>query len=427
LLLELARRVEVASDHLSRLITQESGKPLTESRREVGSSVSYLRYHAAEGLKPRDRDLGRSPAHAAIQTRSCPAGVAVAITPWNYPLNTLCRKLAPALAAGCPVIAKPAPETPLSALVLAGLALEAGLPADVFRVVTTTRAQQAVSYWMADWRIRRVAFTGSTAVGRQLMRQAADRFPKLSLELGGNAPALVFDDADLDHAAREIVASRFRHSGQTCICIQRVFVERNALSELRRRLIAQIAKLRVGNGFAEVDCGPLIRESALRRCEEHVADARNHGAALLAGGRRLSLPDPDRGWFFEPTLLEGVPPQARLMREEVFGPVLAVAAFDTETEAITCANDCDYGLVAYAFTRDSARLSRLAVALQAGTIGLNTTNIVLPHVPFGGFKASGIGKENGSEGFEEFLDQKAVFRLEAGDESPQGTPRSAAP
>jgi succinate-semialdehyde dehydrogenase/glutarate-semialdehyde dehydrogenase len=397
---QLAQSLVAGRARFAHLLVRESGKPLAEAEREVASSIAYLRYNAAECLKPRQRIVSQTQRVIAQ-----PAGVVLAVTPWNYPLNTLCRKLAPALAAGCTLIAKPAPETPLSAAALAQIAQ---FPAGVFNVVTTTRARDAVARWMNDWRVRRVAFTGSTAAGGELMRLAANRFQKLSLELGGNAPALVFDDADLDLAAREIAASRFRHAGQTCVCVQRVFVQKSAFLSVKTRLKAHILTLRTGNGLDGVDCGPLIRESALRRCEEHVADALSRGAELVAGGRRLVLPDPNRGWFFEPTLLANAPRDALLMRDEVFGPVLAISAFDDEAQAVDLANDNDYGLVAYAFTSDAARQSRLAAALRAGAAGINTTSVVAPQLPFGGVKASGLGKENGPEGFEEFLDIKSV-------------------
>jgi succinate-semialdehyde dehydrogenase/glutarate-semialdehyde dehydrogenase len=405
----LAARIEENGAALEELLVRESGKPRAEATREVESSAAYLRWNAEEAWRCGGRVIPAPQPDHRMWTLRQPVGVVAAITPWNYPLNTLCRKVAPALAAGCTVVAKPAPETPLSAVRLAQLVAESGFPAGVFNVLTTTRAAEVVEVWMEDPRVRKIAFTGSTEVGRLLYRAAAGTMKRLSLELGGNAAVLVFADADLEAAAAAIVGSRYRHAGQTCVCAQRVFVERGVAEMLCELLVRRAAGLRVGNGLDPgTEVGPLISREAHDRVAAHVADAVGQGAGLAAGGRSLSLPDPSRGCFFEPTILTGVRPSMKITQEETFGPVLAVSSFDTESDAIELANSTPYGLVAYAFTRDLSRSWRLIEKIEAGSVAINTTAVVTPGLAIGGVKMSGLGRENGQEGFEEYLETKSV-------------------
>jgi succinate-semialdehyde dehydrogenase / glutarate-semialdehyde dehydrogenase len=405
----LAARLEEDRSTLEQLLVRESGKPLAEAAREVESSAAYLRWNADEAGRCGGRMIPSTARDHRMWTIKQPIGVVAAITPWNYPLNTLCRKISPALAAGCTVVIKPAPETPLSSVRLAQLAAEAGFPGGVLNLVTTTRTADVVGAWMRDPRVRKIAFTGSTEVGVLLYSSAAASMKRLSLELGGNAAVLVFADADLEAAATAIAGSRYRHAGQTCVCAQRVFVERSVSSELCSLLVQRVSTLRTGNGFErETDIGPLISEAALDRVAGHVADAIDRGAHLAAGGKAVTLPDPNRGCFFEPTILTGVSSPMKIASEETFGPVLALSPFDNETEAIELANATPYGLVAYAFTRDLSRSWRVIEKIEAGSVAVNTTAVVAPQLAIGGVKMSGLGRENGAEGFDEYLETKSV-------------------
>ena len=407
---ELATLVECDASEMETLIVRESGKPRREAAREVASAVAFLRWNAEEGRRAYGRWIPSPSSETRMWTIRQPVGVVVAITPWNYPLNTLCRKVGPALAAGCTVITKPAPETPLSALRFAGLACDAGFPQGVLQVVTTSRAPEVVDVWMRDPRVRKIAFTGSTAVGKSLLRAASETMKRVSLELGGNAPVVVFTEADLERAADAITASRYRHAGQTCICAQRIYVEASAQQALMQALVSRIARLRVGNGIDEAtDVGPLIHDRALARVTEHVDDAVRGGAQLLVGGHEVQLSGPNRGCFYAPTLLDDIDPTARIMREETFGPVLAVTTFATEEEALARANATEYGLAAYVFTRDLARSLRVVEGLEFGTIGVNSVAIIAPQLAFGGWKSSGLGRENGVEGLAEYLETKSAI------------------
>ncbi len=414
ILCNLADQIEKEAAAIQELLVRESGKPKAEAAREVESSAAYLRWNAEEAGRSAGRLILSPWADHRMWTLRQPVGVVAAITPWNYPLNTLCRKVAPALAAGCTVVAKPAPETPLSAVLLAQMAADSGFPPGVFNVLTTTRAAEVAGVWMEDSRVRKIAFTGSTEVGQILYRSGASTMKRLSLELGGNAAVLIFADSDLEAAADAIVASRYRHAGQTCVCAQRVFVEAGIAGTFIDFLASRIVRLRVGNGFdPSTDIGPLISRESLNRVAAHVEDAVGNGAILLAGGHPLSLPEPDRGCFFEPTLLAGVLPSMRISQEETFGPVLAVSPFDSEAEAIALANSTPYGLVAYAFTQDLSRAWRLIEKIEAGSVAINTTAVVAPALAIGGVKMSGVGRENGQEGLEEYLETKsAVIRVD---------------
>lgn len=405
----LAALVEADAEHLAELIVRESGKPIRDARQEVSSSLEYLRWNAAQASRSHGRTIPVSQPDIRLSTIPQPAGVVLAITPWNYPLNTLMRKLAPALAAGCTLIVKPAPETPCCAVELFHHIEAAGLPPGVANLVTTSRAEALTAIWMEDERVRRIAFTGSTAVARLLARQAAATLKKVQLEAGGIAPAVVFDDSDIEQAAASVVASRFRHAGQTCICVQRALVQRSVAAAFRENVLDRVRTLQVGNGrHNDTDLGPLIGPAAFGRVRQHVDDALSHGASLVVGGSRRVLPPPNQGFFFDPTVIEGVHAPMKIATEETFGPVLGISTFHTEEEAIREANSTIYGLAAYIFTTDLHRAARVVEALEFGSVGVNDTRIVAVEMPFGGIKQSGIGKENGEEGFGEYLDTKSI-------------------
>jgi succinate-semialdehyde dehydrogenase/glutarate-semialdehyde dehydrogenase len=407
---ELATLIECDARDMVTLIVRESGKPRREAAREVASAVAFLRWNAEEGRRAYGQWIPSPSTDTRMWTIRQPVGVVLAITPWNYPLNTLCRKIGPALAAGCTVISKPAPETPLSAVRLANLARDAGFPDGVLQVVTTSRAPEVVAVWMGDPRVRKIAFTGSTEVGRTLLRSASETIKRVSLELGGNAPVLVFADADLERAADAIAASRYRHAGQTCICAQRIYVEASVKQPLVQALTSRIGHLRVGNPMdEETDVGPLIHDRALGRVTEHIEDAVKNGAHLRIGGQKVRVSEEQRGCFFAPTLLDDITPASRIMREETFGPVLAVQSFENEADALARANATEYGLAAYVFTRDLARSIRVVEALEFGNVGVNSVAIIAPQLAFGGWKSSGIGRENGAEGLAEYLETKAAI------------------
>jgi len=414
LLLRLAAIVERDARLFAHLLVQESGKPIRDAEAEVASTVTYLRSNAEEGRRISGRVLCSPRTGLRIWTLKQPLGVVAAITPWNYPLNTLSRKLGPALTAGCTLVIKPAAETPFSAIELVRRVEEAGFPAGVVNLVTSCRPAEIADAWLRDRNVRMIAFTGSTEVGKALLRGSADTLTRVSLELGGHAPLLVFDDADLDAAADAAVRSRFRHAGQTCICAQRVLVQESVAERLIEKLKTRVARLRVGPGSnTEVDVGPLINKSAFERVASHLADAVSKGARICSGGNLVRLETPNVGFFFEPTLIDRVHPDMRVMREETFGPVLALQSFGSERQALELANDTEYGLVAYAFTNSLSRTHRLIEQLQYGTVGINEIQVVWPQLPFGGFKESGMGKEIGTEGLEEYLESKsAVVRIQ---------------
>lgn len=409
LLERLASRLEAGADEMRRRLIRESGKPGREAAGEIGSSLAFLRWNAAEAKRCYGRTIESSEPDVRLWTVQRPVGVAAIITPWNYPLNTLCRKLGPALAAGCTVVLKPAPETPLAAIALVRMAAEAGFPPGVINLVTTSRAEEVAGAWLADRRIRKIAFTGSTAVGKHLARESAATLKRVSLELGGHAPAIVFEDTDLERAAAGIVTSRFRHAGQTCICVQRVLAAESIVEPLLALLAERISRLRVGNGEdPDVEVGPLIHAGALERVCGHLDDAVARGARIVTGGQRLQLASPNCGAFFQPTLLTDVSPEMRIMQEETFGPLLTVSPFRDEEKAIQLANSTPYGLAAYLFTDQAARIHRLVERLEFGTIGINEVRIIHPGLPFGGVKESGIGRENGTEGIHEYLEVRSA-------------------
>ena len=391
-------------EDLACLMTLEQGRPLSDARNEVAYAASFIDWYAEEGkrvygdvMPDRDKD-------SRTLVLKQPVGVCAAITPWNMPSAMVTRKVSPALAAGCVVVLKPAEQTPYSALALARLAERAGLPAGVLNIVTGDPKPIGEELTGNDI-VRKLSFTGSTEVGKLLMRQCSDTIKKVSLELGGNSPFLVFDDADLDAAARGAVACKFRNSGQTCVCANRILVQEGAYAAFLEKFTPLVAGLKVGSGFEEgVRQGPLIDQRAIAKIEGHVADAVGGGARLLHGGQRHRL----GANFFEPTVLADVTPAMRICREETFGPVAAVAAFRTEAEAIRLANDTHYGLAAYVYTRDIGRMFRVSEALEVGVVGINKGVFATEVAPFGGTKHSGIGTEGSRYGIEEYLHLKRL-------------------
>ncbi|QUQ66628.1 NAD-dependent succinate-semialdehyde dehydrogenase [Kutzneria sp. CA-103260] len=392
------------ADELAELLTTEQGKPLAEARGEIGYAISFLTFYAAEGQRVRGEIIPATAEDSRIMVLRQPIGVVGCITPWNFPAAMITRKAAPALAAGCTVVLKPAEQTPLSALAIAALGQEAGLPAGVLNVITGD-APAIGRALCASPTVRLISFTGSTEVGKLLSAQCADTVKRLTLELGGNAPFLVFEDADLDAAVTAAVLSKYRHSGQTCVCTNRFLVQASIVEEFTHRFTAAVGKLAVGNGKQPgVDVGPLIDADGLAKVAAHVDDAVHKGARLLVGGAPHAL----GGTFFQPTVLADVTPQMRVMREETFGPVAAITSFDTEEAAVELANDTRSGLAGYFFTNDLGRAWRVAEALEVGMVGLNTGFLSVEVAPFGGVKESGLGREGSHHGIEDFVETKFV-------------------
>ncbi len=389
-------------EDLARLMTAEQGKPLSEARGEIGYAASFLEWFAEEAKRAYGEIIPTTHQDRQLLVTREPVGVCAAITPWNFPAAMITRKVAPALAAGCTVVLKPAEQTPLSALALAELAQRAGVPAGVFNVVTGDAPTIGAVLTQSPV-VRKLSFTGSTEVGQLLMRQCAGTLKRLSLELGGNAPFIVFDDADLEAAVAGAVASKYRNAGQTCVCSNRLLVQAGIYERFAAALAQAVGALKVGNGVDEgVAQGPLIDEAAVTKVERMIEDACQKGARVVLGGRRHSL----GGTWFEPTILADVTPQMRLAREEIFGPVSPLFRFDTEEQALRMANDTEYGLAAYFYTRDHGRVWRVSGALEYGMIGVNTGLISNEVAPFGGVKFSGMGREGSRHGLEEYLELK---------------------
>ena len=391
------------TDELALLLTKEQGKPLAEAKGEILYGAGFVELFAEEAKRVYGETIPSHKADARIVIMKQPVGVVAAITPWNFPSAMITRKVAPALAVGCTVVVKPAEDTPLCALALAELAERAGLPKGVLNVVTAKNPVPIGAAMTSNPLVRMVTFTGSTEVGKILMAQAAGTVKRVGMELGGNAPFIVFDDADLDKAVAGVMASKFRNAGQTCVCANRILVQASVYDAFAEKLVAAARGLKVGPGTeAGVTVGPLINAEAVKKVSEHVADAVKRGAKVVMGGKPHAL----GGTFFEPTVLTGVTPQMRVSREETFGPVAPLFKFASEAEAIRMANDTPFGLAAYFFARDIGRCWRVAEALEYGIVGVNEGITSTEIAPFGGFKESGIGREGSHHGIDEFVEIK---------------------
>jgi succinate-semialdehyde dehydrogenase/glutarate-semialdehyde dehydrogenase len=389
-------------EELARLLTLEQGKSLTESRGEIAYGASFIEWFAEEGKRLYGEVIPGHMQDKRIVVLKQPIGVAAAITPWNFPNAMITRKAGPALAAGCPIVIKPAAQTPYSALALAVLAEEAGIPAGVFNVVTGN-ARAIGGEMTGNPLVRKLSFTGSTEIGRLLMRQSADTIKKLSLELGGNAPFIVFDDADVDAAVAGAMASKYRNSGQTCVCTNRIYAQAGIYDEFVEKLAAAANALKVGDGMeAGTEQGPLIDDNAVAKIEEHVADALAKGGRLVAGGKRHAL----GGTFFEPTVIADARQDMLVAGEETFGPLAPVIRFETEDEAVAMANDTEFGLAAYFYSRDLGRVWRVAEAIESGMVCINSGILSTEVAPFGGVKQSGLGREGSRHGLDEYVEMK---------------------
>ena len=392
------------ADDLAKILTAEQGKPLAEARGEILYGAAFFEWFAEEAKRIYGETIPAPNSDQRILVLRQAIGVCAAITPWNFPMAMIPRKAAPALAAGCTMVLKPASATPLSALALAQLADEAGVPPGVFSVVPgggSTVGDELVT----NPKVRKVTFTGSTEVGRELMAKAAPGIKKLSLELGGNAPLLVFDDADIANAVSGAIASKFRNMGQTCVCANRIYAQSGIYDEFVAALAEAVAALRVGDGFESgTEQGPLIDEFAVAKVEEHIEDAVSHGAKIVTGGARHEL----GGTYFQPTVIAGATAQMKVASEETFGPLAPVFGFESEAEAIRLANDTEYGLAAYLFSRDNARIWRVSEALEYGIVSVNTGIFSFEGAPFGGVKHSGLGREGSHLGIDEFVEVKYV-------------------
>ena len=389
-------------EDLGKLMTTEQGKPLAEAKGEVAYAAGFIEWFAEEAKRVYGDTIPSPWEDRRLVVIKEPIGVCAAITPWNFPAAMITRKLGPALAAGCTFVAKPAQATPFSALALAVLAERAGVPAGVFSVLTGS-SREIGGEMTSNPDVRKVTFTGSTEVGRTLMKQSADTIKKLSLELGGNAPFIVFDDADLDAAVIGAIASKYRNAGQTCVCVNRVYVQAGVYDAFSAKLVEAVERLKVGNGLEPgVLQGPLIDKAAVEKVEEHIQDAVSRGARVLTGGKRHAL----GGTFFEPTVMADVPADAKVAREETFGPLAPLFRFETDEEAIRLANDTEFGLASYFYSRDMGRIWRVAEAIESGMVGINTGMVSTEVAPFGGVKQSGLGREGSHYGIDEFVEVK---------------------
>ena len=399
----LSELIIVNADDLAAIMTAEQGKPLAEAKAEIGSSAAFFEWYAEEGKRVYGDVIPSPFANARIQVIKQPIGVCASITPWNFPSSMIARKAAPAFAVGCALIAKPAGETPLSALALAVLAEEAGIPKGIFSVITSKDSKGVGAELCENELVRKLSFTGSTEVGRILMKQCAGTIKKLSLELGGNAPFIVFDDADIDAAVEGAIASKYRNAGQTCVCANRIYVQDGVYDEFAKKLTHKVKSLKVGNGAEQgTQIGPLINSDAVEKVRDHIKDAIDNGAKLALGGKPHSLGQT----FFEPTVLTDVPVKAKVSKEETFGPVAPLFRFKDEKEVIALANDTIFGLAAYFYARDAARITRVSESLEYGMVAVNAGILSTEVAPFGGVKESGIGREGATQGLEEYMETK---------------------
>jgi succinate-semialdehyde dehydrogenase / glutarate-semialdehyde dehydrogenase len=399
------------ADDLAKLIVLEEGKPFSEAKSEIAYAASFVEWFAEEAKRVKGDVMAATERGRRIVTLKEPVGVCAAITPWNFPAAMITRKAAPALAAGCTMIVKPAEQAPLTAFALAELAARAGIPKGALNVITGDA--RALGFELTgNPLVRKITFTGSTEVGRILIQQSAGTIKNLSMELGGNAPFIVFDDADLEQAVAALIATKYRNTGQACISANRIYVQESIYDAFAQALAERVAKLRVGNGFEpDVQQGPLIDREALAKVEEHIANAIENGASIIQGGHRHAR----GGLFFQPTVLTGVTPDMLVCREETFGPVAPLIRFASEAEAIQLANDTQFGLAAYLFAKDASRIWRVAAALESGMVGINTGLISNEVAPFGGVKQSGIGREGSIYGIDEYLELKYLAWQGAGE------------
>ena len=390
-------------DDLARILTAEQGKPYAEAKGEIAYGASFVEWYAEEAKRVNGETLPQFDNNRRLMVLQQPIGVCAAITPWNFPLAMITRKVAPALAAGCPVLIKPAELTPLTALAAAELAMRAGIPAGVLNVLTADSDNSVAvgKVFCASDVVRHISFTGSTEVGRILMAQSAPTVKKMSLELGGNAPFIVFDDADLDSAVEGAMASKYRNAGQTCVCANRLYVQEGVYDAFVEKFAAKVRAIKVGNGFeAGVSQGPLIEDAAVEKVQRHVEDAIAKGGKVLTGGKKL------QGQFFEPTVVANATADMACATEETFGPFAPVFKFKTEQEAIDAANNTIFGLASYFYSRDVGRIFRVSEALEYGMVGINVGILATEHVPFGGVKQSGLGREGSSHGMEDYVEMK---------------------
>ncbi len=403
-----ADRILKNSLELAEILSAEQGKPVRESREEIEGSCDFIYWYAEEAKRNYGELIPGSKKNQRIMVFRQPVGVAALITPWNFPAAMVTRKTAPALAAGCTVILKPASQTPMIAIALFQHLMDTGIPAGVANLVTG-KSSEIGDTLLSDSRVRKISFTGSTGVGKELMRKAADQVKRISLELGGNAPVIIFPDSDMDLAADAIVANKFENCGQVCNGINLIYVHQEAADELTEKIVERVRRLKVGPpAEPDVNLGPLIDGSELRKVESLIEDAREKGAHILCGGKRLQEEKYQNGHYYAPTVLNQVNQEMRLVHEEIFGPVAPILTFESEEEVISRCNNTPYGLAAYVFTKDVARVYRMSESLETGMVAVNSTSLSVPQAPFGGIKESGMGREGGHYGLEEFLNIKYV-------------------
>ncbi|MGG1291593.1 NAD-dependent succinate-semialdehyde dehydrogenase [Bacillus smithii] len=405
LLYKWHRLIDEHKEEIGEIMTREQGKPLKEAIGEVDYANSFISWYAEEGKRIYGETIPASHENKRILVLKQPVGVVAAITPWNFPAAMITRKVAPALAAGCTVVVKPAEQTPLTAFKLAELAEKAGIPKGVLNIITGN-PQEIGETWLADERVRKITFTGSTEVGKILMRGAADTVKKVSLELGGQAPFIVLDDANIEKAVAGAIASKFRNAGQTCVCANRIYVHEKIVESFTQKMAEAVQQLKMGNGLDQgVEIGPLIDENAVKKVERHIEDAVEKGGKVVIGGKKV---DQYKGFFFEPTVITNVTDEMLCMNEETFGPLAPITTFQNIEEVIQRANDTPYGLAAYVFTENISKAIQITEQLEYGIVGLNDGLPSVAQAPFGGFKQSGLGREGGHHGMEEFLETKFV-------------------